>query len=103
MSEMTAEQLEEKMNAGETLHIVDVRELDEVANGMVPGAINIPLSEFADRYTELEKEKEYILICAAGGRSAKAQMFLEAQDRKSTRLNSSHVSISYAVFCLKTK
>src|SRR5699024_12796556 len=28
---------------------------------------------------------------------------LEEQDRKSTRLNSSHVSISYAVFCLKKK
>src|SRR5437870_1799850 len=28
---------------------------------------------------------------------------LEAQDRKSTRLNSSHVAISYAVFCLKKK
>src|SRR5438067_9734893 len=28
---------------------------------------------------------------------------LEATDRKSTRLNSSHVSISYAVFCLKKK
>src|SRR5207249_9999744 len=28
---------------------------------------------------------------------------LEGQDRKSTRLNSSHVSISYAVFCLKKK
>src|SRR5690242_21619803 len=27
----------------------------------------------------------------------------EAQDRKSTRLNSSHMSISYAVFCLKKK
>src|SRR5690625_6787498 len=27
---------------------------------------------------------------------------LEARDRKSTRLNSSHVAISYAVFCLKT-
>src|SRR5690625_6097641 len=27
----------------------------------------------------------------------------EVQDRKSTRLNSSHVAISYAVFCLKTK
>src|SRR5437868_10031960 len=27
----------------------------------------------------------------------------EYQDRKSTRLNSSHVSISYAVFCLKKK
>src|SRR5699024_11921983 len=28
---------------------------------------------------------------------------VQAQDRKSTRLNSSHVSISYAVFCLKKK
>src|SRR5690606_41737839 len=28
---------------------------------------------------------------------------LDAQDRKSTRLNSSHVKISYAVFCLKKK
>src|SRR5690606_39586850 len=28
---------------------------------------------------------------------------LNAQDRKSTRLNSSHVKISYAVFCLKKK
>src|SRR5207249_8047607 len=28
---------------------------------------------------------------------------VEPQDRKSTRLNSSHVSISYAVFCLKKK
>src|SRR5690606_40501372 len=47
--------------------------------------------------------------CAAGGaaRCAAAQ-FLEpavgmGQDRKSTRLNSSHVKISYAVFCLKKK
>src|SRR3989442_12014546 len=35
----------------------------------------------------------------AGGRSLPAA----AQDRKSTRLNSSHVRISYAVFCLKKK
>src|SRR5207249_5429846 len=32
-----------------------------------------------------------------------AHFNLEIQDRKSTRLNSSHVSISYAVFCLKKK
>src|SRR5699024_12550930 len=29
--------------------------------------------------------------------------YIKAKDRKSTRLNSSHVSISYAVFCLKKK
>src|SRR5690625_7855864 len=32
-----------------------------------------------------------------------AVMFLLTGDRKSTRLNSSHVAISYAVFCLKKK
>src|SRR5437868_12028860 len=39
--------------------------------------------------------------CALGGRTCE---IVELQlDRKSTRLNSSHVSISYAVFCLKKK
>src|SRR5438067_9519990 len=46
---------------------------------------------------------------ADGGRSdvvlsgARRQSAVSALDRKSTRLNSSHVSISYAVFCLKKK
>src|SRR5207253_10908731 len=34
---------------------------------------------------------------------AKRARLLRAQDRKSTRLNSSHVAISYAVFCVKKK
>src|SRR3712207_6928406 len=33
----------------------------------------------------------------------KAEEFAEVVDRKSTRLNSSHANISYAVFCLKKK
>src|SRR3712207_6948496 len=32
-----------------------------------------------------------------------AEEYLQPQDRKSTRLNSSHANISYAVFCLKKK
>src|SRR5207249_10557919 len=41
------------------------------------------------------------LVSCADTRIASAS--LGARDRKSTRLNSSHVSISYAVFCLKKK
>src|SRR5438309_11960954 len=37
------------------------------------------------------------------GRSTRARADGRARDRKSTRLNSSHSSISYAVFCLKKK
>src|SRR5207249_7225464 len=41
---------------------------------------------------------------AAAGRAAESAAPVQAsEDRKSTRLNSSHVSISYAVFCLKKK
>src|SRR5690348_17893139 len=38
-----------------------------------------------------------------GGEHARRPGFSRARDRKSTRLNSSHPSISYAVFCLKKK
>src|SRR3712207_7698130 len=38
-----------------------------------------------------------------GGLEAPAQLLGRARDRKSTRLNSSHANISYAVFCLKKK
>src|SRR5699024_12700985 len=43
-------------------------------------------------------------VCpAAGNRGARVAFNRTSRDRKSTRLNSSHVSISYAVFCLKKK
>src|SRR5690242_21349013 len=41
--------------------------------------------------------------CAAGVHAAQQRLDQPVGDRKSTRLNSSHMSISYAVFCLKKK
>src|SRR5699024_11629387 len=46
--------------------------------------------------------REKIAGCDLGSRKFR-QIVIDAGDRKSTRLNSSHVSISYAVFCLKKK
>src|SRR3712207_1871141 len=45
---------------------------------------------------ELDPERE--VLCISGGKEGIAQLTI---DRKSTRLNSSHANISYAVFCLK--
>jgi rhodanese-related sulfurtransferase len=57
--------------------IVDVREPNEYALGHVPGAINLPLSRFAP--AQLPQGKPIVLICQAGGRSAKAlQQALQA-------------------------
>src|SRR5436309_9352538 len=44
-----------------------------------------------------------ILGSRDGGLEARRDDRRDDQDRKSTRLNSSHVKISYAVFCLKKK
>src|SRR5258707_11986775 len=43
------------------------------------------------------------LLRAQSGGAARAQLGVPRSDRKSTRLNSSHANISYAVFCLKKK
>src|SRR5690242_21147838 len=50
-------------------------------------------------YNRLLTESELVVMRAAG----MSQGDLARPDRKSTRLNSSHMSISYAVFCLKKK
>src|SRR3712207_8601366 len=41
--------------------------------------------------------------CGSEGGGGEAQAGRHGEDRKSTRLNSSHANISYAVFCLKKK
>ncbi|MEQ1560289.1 MAG: rhodanese-like domain-containing protein [Methyloglobulus sp.] len=60
--------------------IVDVRELSEVAATRIPGAINIPLSQFSNRLAELDSYKNSPIItqCRSGRRSAEALKILAA-------------------------
>jgi rhodanese-related sulfurtransferase len=60
----------EQAVASKSCCIVDVREPHEYAAGHIPGAINLPLSRFAP--ANLPKDRPVILVCQAGGRSAKA-------------------------------
>ena len=54
--------------------VLDVRSPSEFAAGHVPGATNISVasSDFEKRITALDKEKSYLVHCAAGVRSARA-------------------------------
>ena len=65
--------------AAKTINLIDVREADEFASGHLPGAINLPLSDFLERYEELDKDKPYYIICRSGARSAQACAFLEEE------------------------
>lgn len=79
MKEITAKELAEKVNAGEQLSLIDVREDFEVAEGKIPGAHHIPLGELPERLDEIDKQKHHIMICRSGGRSGKACDFLSSQ------------------------
>lgn len=77
MKTITADELQERVEAGEELNIIDVREADEVVAGMIPGAQHIPLGEVVERAGELDAGKEYHMVCRAGRRSEMACSILE--------------------------
>lgn len=66
-------------NSSEKLTILDVREIHEYENGHIPTAKNYPLSTLEEDFSKLDKDQKYYVICQAGGRSAKAYDFLDAQ------------------------
>ncbi|WP_110111836.1 rhodanese-like domain-containing protein [Bacillus sp. CGMCC 1.16541] len=79
MREISPKEVEQLINEGKKLNMIDVREVDEVAEGKIPGAINIPLGLLEFRMNELDKANEYIMICRSGGRSGRASQFLASQ------------------------
>lgn len=76
MKEITAEELEQKITAGQKLHIIDVREKEEVAEGKIPDAKHIPLGEIPQHLSEIDENEHYYIICRSGGRSSNACRFL---------------------------
>ncbi|MBD8014733.1 MULTISPECIES: rhodanese-like domain-containing protein [Planococcus] len=87
MKTMTTQQVRELVESKQTINLIDVRETNEVAAGKIPGAINIPLGLLEFRMNELDKSKEYIMVCRSGGRSGQATSFLENQGYKVTNMD----------------
>lgn len=56
--------------------LVDVREPAEYAEIHAEGALLVPLSEFEARYSELPKDRDLVMICRSGARSARAGQYL---------------------------
>src|SRR3954449_9176452 len=79
---ITTGELNEKLEAGEKLELVDVREDEEVAEGMIPGAKHIRMMDIPTKLDAFDKEKEYIFICRSGSRSANVCYYLEEQGYK---------------------
>ena len=75
-TEITSLELKKRLDRGDKLTIVDVREPNEYQINRIPGSVLIPLGEIPRRYAELNKNDELIMQCKTGARSGRAADFL---------------------------
>jgi sulfur-carrier protein adenylyltransferase/sulfurtransferase len=76
--ETTSVDLKKRLDAGDEVFILDVREPNEYQICRIPGSVLIPLGELPRRYAELPTDKDIVAHCKMGGRSAKATEFLQS-------------------------
>ena len=72
MEEMTATELKQRLDNGDDIQIIDVREDNEVAIARIPNAKHIPLAQVLNRMDEIDPNRETVVHCKMGGRSARA-------------------------------
>lgn len=87
MNEITTKEIEEKLVSKEKLNIIDVREDDEVATGVIPGVIHIPLGEIPNQLEALEENEHYYIVCRSGARSGNACQYLTELGYKVTNIS----------------
>jgi rhodanese-related sulfurtransferase len=87
MEPISVDEVKRRMDAGEELHLVDVREPSENAQFNI-GGILLPLGMIQTMQTdEIDdlKDEEVILYCRSGNRSGQAAMFLETMGFTNTK------------------
>src|ERR671939_1189577 len=72
MEEITATELKERLDKGEDIQIIDVREPNEFAFARIPNSVHIPLGQVLNRMSEIDPARETVVHCKLGGRSARA-------------------------------
>ena len=78
-TEISAVDLKKRLDRGDALKIVDVREPHEYEISRIAGSTLIPLGDIPKRYVELDPSDEIVVHCKVGGRSAKAADFLRSK------------------------
>jgi len=63
----------------QSLRVIDVRQMQEIAAGTVPSAEPLPLHTLPVKIHELPRDEKLVMVCRSGARSAQACMFLQQQ------------------------
>ena len=77
IEEISATDLKRRIDAGDDIQLIDVRQPDEWAFAKIEGAKLIPLGEVVNRMGEIDENRETVIHCKAGMRSAQAVQALQ--------------------------
>jgi adenylyltransferase/sulfurtransferase len=71
MEEIMPTELKNRLDKGDDIQILDVREANEVAISRLPNSIHIPMAQVFARMNEIDSNRETVVHCKMGGRSAR--------------------------------
>src|ERR1700745_855938 len=78
LGEIAPRELKSRIDRGDLPLILDVREPEEVALARFPHAVQIPMGDIPSRISELDPEREVVVVCHHGVRSAHVAGYLSS-------------------------
>jgi adenylyltransferase/sulfurtransferase len=85
--EITAAEFIKRRASGESLTLLDVREDWEIAVASVEGVVHIPMAQVQARLSELDRNKEVIVLCRSGRRSLEVAKLLQVNGFRTSNLS----------------
>lgn len=82
LSNLTPEQVKERLKKPQEFQFIDVREPFEYKSGHIKGFKNIPMSELSQRHKEISHDRAVVLTCRSGFRSKRAAKDLKRKGFK---------------------
>lgn len=87
MEQITPTELKQRLDNGDDIQIIDVREDVELAIARMPNTIHIPLAQVLARMDEIDPNRETVVHCRSGVRSARAIEALQRSGFKGKLIN----------------
>jgi len=84
--ELEPTQLKHRLDHGDKLTVLDVREPEELAIAAFPGALHIPMGDIPSRLTELDPDADWVVVCHHGMRSANVASLVDPYLPRGTRM-----------------
>lgn len=79
VNEIDSESLSKRLGDGEDVLLVDIRTPAEMAQGIIPDSLLLPMHLIPIRMSELPKDKDVVLYCRSGARSYQACAYMMQQ------------------------